>query len=398
VTHPADPRPERRREHARQRAARRRRLALGVLAVAAAGVGVWLGSGDGDGVGDGDDSSDPVAARPAPPSCPDAIASSPRLLAGQMLMVRFEGTATPELIRAARRGEIGGVIAFPPPGLAAASVRNAIARLQKAARDGGNAPLLVATDQEGGEVKRFPLAPPERSPNELQFESDEVVRTEGQATGRYLARLGINVDLAPVLDVGWDPSSFIASRAFETNADGVASQGVAFAEGLEDGGVAATAKHFPGLGRATANTDLGPSVVEGSRRVLRPDLHPFSVAVAAGVSLVMTSSATYPAYDARRPASLSPRITRLLRGRLGFDGVVITDDLLAGAVSGAGYTPGAAAVAAAAAGADLLLFARVPAPEALPALVAALRRGSLDREALLASCIHNLALRESLPR
>jgi beta-glucosidase-like glycosyl hydrolase len=113
---------------------------------------------------------------------------------------------------------------------------------------------------------------------------------------------------------------------------------------------------------------------------------------------VMTANATYPALDPDRPASLSPAVVRLLRGDLDFDGVVITDDLLAGAISAAGYGAGPAAVAAAGAGADLLLFARLEAPEALPALVTAVRRGRLDRQALLDACLRNLALRESPTR
>jgi beta-N-acetylhexosaminidase len=313
-------------------------------------------------------------------------------------MVRFEGAATPELVRAARRGEIGGVIAFPPAGVPAGTIRKAIARLQRAARDGGNAPLLVATDQEGGEVKRFPLAPPDTAPTELGSAGEAAAQAQGRATGRYLARLGINVDLAPVLDVASGSGAFMASRAFASDAGTVRSVGVAFARGLENGGVAATAKHFPGLGRATVNTDLGPSAVDASRQELATDLEPFRAAVAAGVPLVMTSNATYPAYDAKRPASLSPRLTRVLRERLGFDGIVITDDLLSGAISGAGYGPADAAVAAAAAGADLLLFARLPAPEALPALTTALRTGTLSKEALRDSCVRDLALRESLSR
>jgi beta-N-acetylhexosaminidase len=245
-------------------------------------------------------------------------------------------------------------------------------------------------------VKRFPTLPPLTSPVELAAAGEAAATAEGRDTGRALRRIGINADLAPVLDVPGVSGAFMADRSFGSEPATVAAAGVGFAGGLQDAGVAATAKHFPGLGRATANTDLGPSVVGGSRAELAPDLEPFRAAVDAGVSLVMTSNATYPALDEERPASLSPGVTRLLRDRLGFEGVVITDDLFAGAISGAGYGTGDAAVAAAQAGADLLLFARLPAPEALPALTAAIRRGSLDRQALLDACVRNLALRESL--
>jgi beta-N-acetylhexosaminidase len=394
VTSPAARRALRRRELAQRRQTVRRRIGLGAVAVAAAGLGAWIGAGSDS----GDDSSGQATPPPTPPSCPDEIAADPRRLAGQMLVVRFEGVATPELIRAARRGEIGGVIAFPPPDVSLADLRAQIARLQQAAREGGSPPLLVATDQEGGEVKRFPTLPPVTPPVELGAAGEAAAAAEGRDTGRALRQLGVNTDLAPVLDVPAVSGAFMAGRSFGAEPATVVAAGVGFASGLEEAGVAATAKHFPGLGRATANTDVGPSLVGGSRAELAQDLEPFRAAVDAGVSLVMTSNATYSALDEERPASLSERVTRLLRDRLGFGGAVITDDLLAGAISGAGYGPGDAAVAAAEAGADLLLFARLPAPEALPALEAAIRRGALDRQALLNACVRNLALRKTLAR
>jgi beta-N-acetylhexosaminidase len=326
------------------------------------------------------------------------IASNPRRLAGQMLVVRFEGTATPELLRAARRGEIGGVIVFPPPAADLAGLQDAIGRLQGAARAGGNPPLLVATDQEGGDVKRFPELPPQVAPAELGAAGEAAAVAAGRDTGRALRRIGVTVDLAPVLDVPMVSGAFMTPRSFASDPATVAATGTGFADGLEEGGVAATAKHFPGLGRAIANTDLGSSTIAGSRAELARDLEPFQAAVNAGVAVVMTANATYPALDPDRPASLSPAVVRLLRGDLDFDGVVITDDLLAGAISAAGYGAGPAAVAAAGAGADLLLFARLEAPEALPALVTAVRRGRLDRQALLDACLRNLALRESPTR
>jgi beta-N-acetylhexosaminidase len=393
VNSPSDRRDMRRRELVRRRQTVRRRIGLGAVAVAAAGLGTWIGADSNSG---DDGSTGRTGARPTPPSCPEGIAADPRRLAGQMLVVRFEGTATPELLRAARRAEIGGVIAFPPAGADLGGVRAEIARLQRAARSAGVPPLLVATDQEGGDVKRFPTLPPVTPPVELAAAGEAAATAEGRDTGRALRQIGVNVDLAPVLDVPAVAGAFMAGRSFGSESAIVAAVGVGFASGLEAAGVAATAKHFPGLGRATANTDLGPSVVGGSRADLGQDIAPFRAAVDAGVSLVMTSNATYPAVDQERPASLSEPVTRLLRDRLGFEGAVITDDLLAGAISGAGYGSGDAAVAAAQAGADLLLFARLPAPEALPALVTAITRGALDRQALLEACVRNLALRESL--
>ncbi len=269
-----------------------------------------------------------------------------------------------------------------------------IAKLHAAARAGKMAPPIVAIDQEGGEVKRLPALPPDVSPAELAGASPGAARSEGAATGAALTALGVNVDLAPVLDVAQAPSSFIASRTFGSDPSAAATRAVGFGEGLQSERVAATAKHFPGLGLAVANTDVEPSPVDGARSELEASLEPFRVATEAGFELTMVANATYPAYDDRLPASLSPRlIDGLLRDKLGFDGVVITDDLGAGAITGAGFDEGEAAVASAAAGADVLLFALTSGEQAAKALIRDLRRGRLDQRSLLASCARVNALR-----
>lgn len=320
-----------------------------------------------------------------------------RKLIGQRLMVRMDGFATPGLARQAREGEIGGVIVFPPPGQPTDELKDEIAELQRDARRGGGPPLLVAIDQEGGEVKRLPDGPPARSPPELAAPGDEpAARGEGRRTGRFLATLGIDVDLAPVLDVPSSPSSFISSRAFGADPRVVAANGVAFANGLERGGTVATAKHFPGLGRAVADTDLERSEVDASRRRLDEDLAPFREAIARGIPAVMTANATYRGLDPDLPASLSPAIVDgLLRDELGFDGVAITDDLGAGAVRDVMPEP-EAAVAAARAGNDVLLLAQAAdAADALEALEEAVRRGELSRPSLERSALRILALKEA---
>ena len=323
----------------------------------------------------------------------DAV--SDRELIGQRLMVRMDGVATPQLKRQARDGEIGGVIAFPPTGQPTDELEAEIAALQRAARGAGRPPLLVAIDQEGGEVKRLPEGPPVRSPSELSAPGDEpVARREGRRTGRFLAGLGIDVDLAPVLDVPSSPSSFIASRAFGSDPRVVAANGVAFAAGLQSGGATPTAKHFPGLGRAVANTDLERSEVDASRRRLDEDLAPFREAIARGIPAVMTANATYRALDPDLPAALSPAIVEgLLRDELGFEGVVITDDLGAGAVRDVMSEPEAAA-AAARAGDDVLLLAQTAdAGDSLAALEQAVASGELDRAGLERSALRLLALK-----
>jgi len=304
-------------------------------------------------------------------------------LVGQRLMVRMEARATRTLVRAARRGEIAGVIVFPPGGVDAAAIGREIARLQRAAADGGQPPLLVATDQEGGEVKRFLDGPPDEAPLALGEEGADAARAAGQETGAYLADLGINVDLAPVLDVAWTPDSVIAARSFGANAEAVTEPGVAFAEGLGSAGVIATAKHFPGLGRTAVNTDVAPVQIDAARADLERDLEPFRAAVEAGVPMIMLSNATYAALDRQAPATWSrPIISDLLREDVGFEGVVVTDDLGAGAVTAQLPAP-RAAVRSAEAGADLLLLANQESPDdAFGELLAAARRGALDRDGL----------------
>lgn len=312
---------------------------------------------------------------------PDPLAGvSLEQLVGQRLMVRMGDEATPDLLEAAREGTIGGVIMFPAPDVEPATAAREIERLQRATVKGDNPPLLVAIDQEGGEIARLPAGPPQRSPAELGSVGDAAAASaEGEETAAFLRQFGVNVDLAPVLDVP-GPGSFMAERAFADDPGTVAEVGVAFAEGLEQGGVAATAKHFPGLGLATVNTDLAPSVVEAPLSDLRPGLEPFEAAIANGIDLVMVGSAIYPELDPGTPAMLSERVvTDELRERLGFGGVVITDDLEAASI-GAELAPPDAAVEAAGAGADVLLLAKGAAPGPVAErMLRALERGALER-------------------
>jgi beta-N-acetylhexosaminidase len=374
-------------------AVRRRRLVLAAVALVAVAAGVAVGSGAGGG---SDESDEADSAAPAPPSCPREIASHPRRLVGQMLIVRMEQSAAGLRQRIAD-GEIGGVILFPPDGSDAEALADEVGSLRAAAARGDGQPPFVAIDQEGGDVKRLPGLPPDRSPAAIALDGERLARSQGGATGRALRALGIDVDLAPVLDVPGVDGAFIGSRAFSDDPAEVATLGTAFGLGLQDKGVAATAKHFPGLGLATENTDLAPSSIDASRADLEAGLEPFSAAIDAGFELVMVANATYPALDPDQPASQSRRIIHgLLRARLGYGGVVITDDLGAGALAGAGLDEGAAAVGAARAGADLLLVALTDGVAAQDALLRAVRSGELDRQALIASCARTTALRNRL--
>jgi beta-N-acetylhexosaminidase len=369
---------------------RRRRLgALAIAAGLAAIAGAVVGAG-------GDDESPPDAAAELPPQCAGSGPQALRALAGQRLVVRTDGTPDRELLRRAGAGEIAGAIVFPDVGEKESAIRAGLRRLQGAAASGGQPPLVVATDQEGGAVKRFPEAPPLRSPGELAALDASDARLEGVATGTFLSSLGINVNLAPVLDLPASSDSAIAFRAYGDDPRRTAELGLAFAAGLEKGGVAATAKHFPGLGRATLNTDFSPSEIDASRRELATDLRPFEQAIAHDIPLIMVGLASYPRIGAKGPAALEPSIaTRLLRTQLGFEGVSITDDLEAEAVHALMDAPEAAELAAAA-GTDLLLFARGAAPGVSERLARALASGRLDLGAARESCARIAALREGL--
>jgi beta-N-acetylhexosaminidase len=313
----------------------------------------------------------PAAAAPAD----DGIAR----VVGQSIVTGMNGRApSAALLARIRAGEVGGVILFARNVGTPEEVARLVATLQAAAAAGGNPALLIAVDQEGGAVKRLPDGPPDRSAAAMGRDgSTAAARQQGEATAAYLRRLGIDVDLAPVLDTPGSGSTFLGSRAFSRNRWLNARLGAAFVEGLQAGGVAATAKHFPGLGTARQSTDASPVVLSTPKPVLDRRLVPFSRAIGAGVRLVMVSSAGYTAYDpSGRPAVLSrPIVTGLLREKLGFEGVVISDAMEGAALRGRPR----AAVSALAAGVDVLLYTSERTSAAgYRQVLAAAKDGTLD--------------------
>lgn len=308
---------------------------LGIVSLLAFGVGG--GSG---------------AAAQAAPASPTV-----RELVGQRFVVALSGTSpSPALLGRIRRGEIGGVILFGPNVESPAQLRRLTSTLQEAARDAGRPPLLIATDQEGGQVRRLPWAGPRPATTALGRLEPAAIRAEALASGKALRLAGVNVNLAPVGDVP-RPGSFMAleRRTFAADPASVAGATVAFAQGLAGARVAAAVKHFPGIGRATRNTDRAAVAITASRTELdRSDLVPFRAAIAGGVPIVMISNATYPALDAK-PAPWSTKVQSLLRGGLGFRGVTISD-ALDGAAATRGRPLTSVVSLAAEAGVDLLLL------------------------------------------
>lgn len=348
-----------------------------------------------------------ATAPPLRPGAPPAAAAqaaqavTPKLtiaqLAGQRLIACFRGTSKPpaELLARIRRGELAGVVLFSDNAETIAATRRLADRLQAIPRPPGlRDPLLIMIDQEGGLVRRLRDAPPARSASDLAASGVRGVRAAGRATGQALRRAGVNVDLAPVADLA-RPGGDLArdGRTFASTSRAAGRLAGAFAAGLRAGGVQATAKHFPGLGAAQDNTDDRVVRIGLSASVLRTrDEPPFAATVRAGAGLVMLANALYPALDARYPASLSRKIIEgELRGRLGFGGVTVSDDLEANALKPFGE-PGRLATLGARAGIDLLLYAR--SYTATERAAAALER--LPRATLEAGAERVLALRASL--
>ncbi len=342
-------------------------------------------------------------AAPAAPPLP-AVTLPLDQAVGQRMIASLPGTTLPApLAREIRAGRVAGVILFSRNIASRAQLKVLTGRLQAERRRGPLAlrelPLLVMIDQEGGLVKRLSGAP-HRSPAQLgRIGSVALARKEGAATGRNLRGVGVNVDLAPVVDVGRRGSSVRAlGRSFGSTAARVTKLAGAFADGLASSGVLACAKHFPGLGRATTNEDNAFNRIVAPLATLRAvDEAPFhALAQSGGIPLVMVSTGIYPALD-DQPALFSPTIaTAELRGTVGFDGVAISDDLEVPAL--AHRSAVRKALAAIRAGEDLLLFAQSAgaADRGAAALSQAVQGGALPRAAIDVGADRVLALRERL--
>jgi beta-N-acetylhexosaminidase len=320
-------------------------------------------------------------------------------LVGQRLIVAIRGTVPGNaLLARVRLGQVGGVILFGGNVRTIPQVRALTQSLRAAARAGGRPPLLIAVDQEGGATRRLVWAPPLRSAALLGRLTPVAVKARGKTTAAALRAVGVNVDLAPVADVPSVAGSFIAAqaRAFSTDPQRVASLATAFAQGLVGGGVAATAKHFPGLGRARVSTDVAAVTVTASRAQLDVDLLPYRRLIAAGVPLVMLSNATYTALD-EKPAAWSPAVETLLRRTLGFPGVTITDALDAVAPTH-GRSVASVAVLAAQAGVDLVLVAgsESESDAVYRRLLDAAEAGRIPRQSLERSYARITALKHGL--
>lgn len=316
-----------------------------------------------------------------------------RTMLGQMLLVGFRGAELADdapILRDIRDHNLGGVILFDrdvqlgttgrniqSPG----QVRALTAGLQAAAAT----PLFIAVDQEGGRVRRlreeagFPYSP---SAKALGQGTPEATRQEGERTGLMLADLGINVNFAPVADVDVNPDSpaiGALERSFSPDPQIVAAHALAFSEGLRSGGVLPCLKHFPGHGSAMADSHQG--LTDISRTWSEAELIPYERLIPLGAApMIMCGHLFLDRFDAELPATLSPAVlTGLLRERLGFEGVIVSDDMQMRAIT-AHYGLEDAVLRAVEAGADILIFGNNLDydPDIVPRAIDILARGVED--------------------
>jgi beta-N-acetylhexosaminidase len=283
---------------------------------------------------------------------------------GQLFLVGIAGDPGAESARALMAYHFGSLLfgTTTTAGLAAVGKLTRADQALASARATARVRFFIAADQEGGLVQRlrgpgFPAIPPALVQGEL---SSGVLQQQAAAWGRELRSAGVNLDLAPVMDVvppgtaGQNQPIGVLQREFGDNPQTVAAHGVAFIRGMRQAGVATTAKHFPGLGRVRGNTDFTSGVVDTVTGPYDPYLGSFRGAIDAGVPFVMVALASYPRIDPRHLAVFSPRVMRtILRQQMRFRGVIVSDDMGA-AQAVAGLSPAARAIGFLSAGGDMI--------------------------------------------
>lgn len=284
-------------------------------------------------------------------------------LIGYKIMLAFEGRTPPKRILDWITGrKVGGFSLFRPHNYdSPAQVRDLTTALQRAARAAGQTPLLIATDQEGGQLTAMGEGTTQFAGNMAlgATRDPELARRVGRAIGLELAAMGVNVNYAPVLDLNTNPRNpSLGIRSFGDDPAVAATLGAALVEGLQSAGVAATLKHFPGKGEAAVDSHYKMPVITHTReRLDAVEFPPFKAGIAAGAKLLMTGHFAIPALTGTSdyPATVSRRVmTEFARSEMGFDGVIITDALDMGAITqGAGQIIDV--IAAARAGVDLML-------------------------------------------
>jgi beta-N-acetylhexosaminidase len=322
---------------------------------------------------------------------------SVREMVGQMFVVSVGGTEPDYYVeKVVRERNVGGVILFGHNMESEGQVEALTGSLQELSlRTEPAVPLLVAVDQEGGQIASAPWVAPQPAAAEVGRRGDPAeARAVAKRIGTELLWAGVNTNFAPVVDTGFGAA--IGSRSYGEDPALVSRMGAASVEGFEEAGIASSAKHFPNHGPAVVDSHKGLPVVNHDERTIESyDLGPFRAAIEAGAPMVMVGHLLYPAVDPQRPASLSRRWMAVLREELGFDGVVVTDDLAMAAASGGG-SPERAAVEAVKAGADLLIVSSPPQQQAdaYDAVVAAVESGEIPEGRLRKSVRRLLDVKE----
>ena len=309
---------------------------------------------------------------------------------GQLIMVGFEGTQANETIETyIRERFVGGVVLFSrniESPRQTAELTNQLQRL--AGVTTRQIPLFIGIDQEGGWVIRLKDGATVLPGNMALGATNSTALSEvaGEITAIELAAVGVNLNFAPVMDVNNNlDNPVIGRRSFGESPELVSRLGVPYIRGLQRKGVLATAKHFPGHGDTTVDSHFDlPTVNHDRERIHALELQPFRAAIDADVAAIMTAHIVYPAFDPNRPATLSPTIlTDLLRKELGFDGLLITDDMEMKAIDDR-YRSGEAAVMAVEAGADIVMVLWTPPKqiEVFDALLSAVKSGRISEARL----------------
>jgi beta-N-acetylhexosaminidase len=330
---------------------------------------------------------------------------------GQMVMIDFTGYRLPDSVAESfARRHWGGVILFVKNIESRTQVSALCAELQAvagsplSAEGGGPLPLLIGVDQEGGIVDRLPFDPLASSPGAMALGAGgrpERAAQVAEINGRALRSLGFNLNFAPCVDVNNNPlNPVIGVRSFGERVDDVVRFSRATAAGLRAAGIIPCAKHFPGHGDTALDSHLAlPTVDQPRDRLDGVELAPYRALIEDGLEMIMTAHILYPALDSSGlPATLSGAIlNHLLRGELGFAGVVITDSMAMKAVADH-FGVGRAAVMAVRAGADIVLACGTPAAqeETVEALLEAARSGALEASRIDASVARILALKGGL--
>jgi beta-N-acetylhexosaminidase len=325
---------------------------------------------------------------------------------GQLMIIGFDGTeADSALLDMISKYHIGGVILFARNVRSTQQVAELTNKLQRTAIESGSPGLFIAIDQEGGRVARLT-----EDKGFTEFPSAMAIGATADPQNAYrmasamaaeMRAVGINVDFAPDLDVNNNPSNpVIGTRSFSSDPNKVANFGVAFGRGLQENGILAFGKHFPGHGDTGTDSHIAlPLIPHDRARLDRIEFVPFKAAIAENFAGIMSAHVTFPAIDPNPslPATLSHAVlTGLLRDELGFKGLIATDSLEMGALAANGYPPPVGATHAFAAGADLLLFNRDHAmhKQAFANLMRSVQEGKVSREQLDSSVRRILEAKE----